>query len=304
MDLLKGNLKMSRLKNLLKFFYEYSIEFFPVVERSSTLKGYILRKSALKDINDLEKLNIDLKDFISDNLNQLSIKEFLEKFDYLKNYHQFPIVYTNGDIEIISLDDFKAQYLMEYTIDYKKVLIESRIGIIIFTVEGKIIFKNKFYELIEKQSTEFSSDFFIGEIISNLSEDESNNVDGNINIDFDGVEIEYSLSSKLDKDLDGNAIIITSIIPKSEMVLKEDNLINDNNGEKNKEELIIEYLKNYIIDKVNQQNFSLKDFLEEQERFLFETLTDILDNNIDLISKVLKIDKEKVKSKIKHYNFY
>ncbi len=295
---------MGRLKNLLKYFYEYSIEFFPVVEKNSTIKGYILRKSALNDINDLDKLKVELSDFIKENIIETTSKSFLERYDILKNLKQFPIVYTDGDIEIVQTEDFKLRYLSENIINYKDILLNSRIGVIVFNIEGKIIFKNKFYEIIENQANEFSSEIFVGEIISDLSQEESDTVEGIISINFDGVEIEYSLSSKLEKDLDGNAIIITSIIPKFEKTTDIENLSETGNNGKTHNELIKGYLKNKIIEEVNKPNFSLRKYLEEQEKFLFEVLSEILDNNVNLISKVLKTDKEWVESKIKHYNFY
>ncbi len=299
---------MGTLKDLIKYFYEYPIEFFPVVEKNNKIKGFILKKSSLKDVNDIERLKLDLKDFLCENTQLLenfySKEEFMKKLEPLK---KFPIIsYESGEFEIVDFKNFKEKYLRKDTIDYKNALLKSRIGIIIYDLYETVLFKNEYFNIIEQQSDNFETKEFIHDIIVNLNKDDET-TEGSINIDYDGVEIEYSVFSYIDKDKEEKDVIISSFVPKTTSIVKEKNeILNqtiENSREETEEEKIQKYIKCEIINLMNNENFSMKNYLKEKEDFLIKTLIEVLDNNSSLISKVLKIDKEEVEFKIKTIKF-
>lgn len=294
---------MGTLKDLIKYFYEYPMEFFPVVARNNSIIGFISKKSSLKDVNDVAELKINIADFIINNLvkyNPENSNEYLKK---LQKFSKYPVVYTDGEIEVFNDSDFQKLFVRADKISYKNILNKSRIGVLIFDTDALLLFKNNYLDILIKQGSNFNIEEFISNIILNINNDGDSH-SCTLIVDFEGVEIPYYVSSFIDDDRDfGNKVIISYFIPKADLVIKN-NLKISNNKSDNSENNLKKFLKDEIIEKINEENFSLKEYISEKEKILIETLSEILDNNINLISKVLKINKEDVEFKIKQYKIY
>ncbi|MFW5799627.1 MAG: hypothetical protein ACOCV8_02330 [Spirochaetota bacterium] len=309
---------MGTLKDLIKCFYEYPMDYFPVVDKEEGIKGLISRKSSLNDVNEIEKLKSNLRNFIKENMLSAEIKENDSRIIKLKKNSVFPIVSIDGEIEIIDYENFDKIYLKKDKIDYRKILYNSSIGILIFDIDSHIIFKNKYFNIIQQQATNFDISEFIAENLLNINT-ENDVLEVDITVDFGGIEIAYSVSSKFEEDNNSGKIITSYFIPKTTFNNKtvnskttNSNDTNNNNEENlstNKEETndnfddykdkLKKYMKDEIIDLINNKNFSLKSYMDEKEKLLIETVSEILDNNTSLMAKVLKISKEEIEFKLK-----
>lgn len=299
---------MSVLKDLIKYFYEFPLNYFPVMNKDKELIGYISKKAVLKDINDLEMLKTELKEFLKNNITkELSSKDNSELLNMKMS--RFPIVFEDGDIKIINGRDFDKLRKSENMLSYKKILKDAGMGVLVFDFNSKILFKNDYFNLIKDQSINFDIKNFITEIIINI-DNEDQTYEGNINADFDGVEITYSVKAYIDTDKNSDNIVVTTLLPKTNSVIRNNiNTLVDENVDEEEEsetfnEKIKRLLKEEIIQTMNDKNFSLNKYLFDKEKILLETISEILDNNLNLMSKVLKIDGEEVKFKIKRFKVY
>ncbi len=293
---------METLKELIHYFYKYPMNFFPVVEKNNSLVGIILKKSSLKDVNDMERLKTNLKEFISDNI---KIKKDINTEDIIKElekYESFPIISTDGDIELIDYDEFCKIYLGMDDINFKSIVKKIRVGFLIFDINGKVLFKNDFFSFIEEKSLNFDLEQIINEIFINI-DNESGIFEGIIDINFDDVEISYILYSYIEKDKNDNNIIIASLFPKSEKITTENEANKYSCVDINQYTLSFEdTISEDFLNKMDKENFSIKDYISNIEKNILKTVLEKLNYDIDAVCKKLKMNKDEIEFKIKLYS--
>lgn len=293
---------MENLKELIHYFYKYPMNFFPVIDKDNSFIGIILKKSSLKDVNDMEKLKVDLGKFISENIKVKKNINYTEVIEELKKYKSFPIISIDGNIEVMKYDVFSKMYLDMDDIDYKNILKKTRAGVLIFDINGEMLFKNDFFRFIEQTSVNFNLEEIINEIFLNIDND-SGIFEGLIDIDFDGVEISYILYSYLEKDKNDNNIIIASLFPKSEKIRVENNSDNYSCVDMGEYRLSFkDTLSENFLNKIDGENFSLKNYISNIEENILKTTLETLNYDLDMVCEKLKISKDEIEFKIKKYS--
>ena len=177
------------LTGLIRLFYKYEVEYFPVINRDGRLSGFLCRNELLKFTSDTSKMKLPLSDIITESSKLLDTAEGKRILKQLMRedctYKVLPLISLAGYFAgfMTRTDLFNMVDGEEFSVSkglYRIIFDNLPAGVMLVSDKGKILYANsKFLEI-----TGIKSEFLRKRVLRNIPLEKGSRVD---NKDYYGV---------------------------------------------------------------------------------------------------------------------
>ncbi|OGV47929.1 MAG: hypothetical protein A2X49_10260 [Lentisphaerae bacterium GWF2_52_8] len=197
------------LTGLIRLFYKYEVEYFPVINRQNRLSGFLCRNELLKFTSDTSKMKLPLTEIITESSKMLDTADGKRILRQLMRedctYKVLPLISLAGHFAgyMTRTDLFNMMDGEEFPVSkglYRVIFDNLPAGVMLVSDKGKILYANmKFMEI-----TGIKSEFLRKRVLRNIPLEKGSRVD---NKDYYGVitiadeQFAYKSKSLWDNDI-------------------------------------------------------------------------------------------------------
>lgn len=300
-----------KIKELIRYFYQKGTNHLFFISESGEIAGVILKEYLMGDVNEEEFLNKKVLSVLPDIMKPIhntgDIKKYLSNNPKDKNISldDADIDYFSGtenEIKSTSKREFEKRYLgtVPVNINYKLLVDNTPLSTVVFDDYGKIHYKNQTFIELETHLGVDISDELIPSIIANFNDSLQLNL-LEVGVEIDEKERNFSVKTQRIPAQSEEMIYLSFISEEDPLVQEEIDPVKYTEAIKgysqNKEELEEDFFS-----QIKDPAFSLEDYLSVMESNIIQKVLSVCDGNINLSAKILKIDINDLKKKIKKIN--